>query len=127
MCAAHVVDRMPSPTPPAEFLPLRPVEFEILLTLAAGERHGYAILQETEARSAGTLRLETGTMYRALRRLVDTALVTPTERRPHDDADDERRRYYAITPLGRRVASAEAARLAALVDVARAAQLLTDA
>jgi DNA-binding PadR family transcriptional regulator len=109
---------------PADFLPLRPVEFEILLTLAHGERHGYAIIRETEARSDGTLRLETGTLYRALRRLVDAALVTPTERRAVGDTDDERRRFYAITPLGREVAAAEAARMARLVATAMAARLI---
>jgi DNA-binding PadR family transcriptional regulator len=111
-------------TNPGDHLPLRPVEFEILLTLAAGERHGYAILQETEARSDGALRLETGTMYRALRRLVEAGLAAPTERRQPDASDDERRRYYAITAVGRRVATAEAARMARLVDAARSARLL---
>lgn len=100
------------------------MEFEILLTLARGERHGYAILQETEARSGGALRLGTGTMYRALHRLVEAGLATPTERRPSSHSDDERRRYYAITPLGRRVAAAEAARMASLVAAARASGLL---
>jgi DNA-binding PadR family transcriptional regulator len=106
------------------FLPLRPVELEILVTLAAGERHGYAIIQETEARTDGALRLETGTMYRALHRLVKSGLAKPTARRAVDPADDERRRYYAITDLGRRVAGAEAARLARLVAAARAAHLI---
>ncbi len=106
-------------------LPLRPVEFEILLTLAAGERHGYAIIQETEARSGGLLRLETGTLYRALQRLVQAALVTPVERRAPDESSDERRRYYALTPLGREVAAAEALRMARLVSVAQAAQLIS--
>lgn len=125
MCAAHVVGRMPAHSPsPADHLPVRPVEFEILLTLAHGERHGYAILQETGARSGGALRLETGTMYRALRRLVEGGLVTPTERRPSDHPGDERRRYYAITPLGRLVAAAEAARMARLVAAARISGLL---
>ena len=114
----------PAEPSPAAHLPLRPVEFEILLTLAHGERHGYAILQETEARSEGALHLETGTMYRALRRLVQGGLVAPTARRPLDGSDDERRRYYAITPPGLRVASAVAARLARLVSAARAARLL---
>lgn len=104
--------------------PLRPVEFEILLTLATGERHGYAIIQDVEARSEGAVLLETGTLYRALRRLVSDGLAKPTSRRPPDEAsDDERRRYYAITPLGRKVAGAEAARLARLVSAARAANL----
>jgi DNA-binding PadR family transcriptional regulator len=109
---------------PAAYLPLRPVEFEILLTLAQGERHGYAIIQETEARSNGELRLETGTMYRALQRLVTDGLAKPSMRRAVDDSGDERRRYYAITTLGRQVAAAEAARMARLVSAARAARLL---
>jgi DNA-binding PadR family transcriptional regulator len=109
---------------------LRPIEFEILLTLAHGERHGYAIIQETEARSGGTLVLETGTLYRALRRLVDTGLVKPAARRTAEDcddashSDDERRRYYAITARGRRAASDEAVRMARLVSAARAVNLL---
>ena len=108
---------------PEDFIPLRPVEFEILLTLADTERHGYAIIQETESRS-GT-RLETGTMYRALRRLVSDGLAKPTERKPvaSDDTDDERRRYYAITALGKQVAAAEAARMARLVAAAKAVRL----
>jgi DNA-binding PadR family transcriptional regulator len=118
MCATHVVWRMP------EAPHLRPVEFDILLTLAAGERHGYAIIQETEARSDGELVLETGTMYRALRRLVAAGLARPTARRASSDGDDERRRYYAITALGRSAASAEAARMARLVRAARGARLL---
>ena len=110
--------------PASAYLPLRPVEFEILLTLAHGERHGYAIIQETEARSGGSIVLETGTMYRALRRLVADGLAKPTARRPVDDSGDERRRYYAITALGRQVAAAEAERMARLIAVARAARLL---
>jgi DNA-binding PadR family transcriptional regulator len=115
-------------TDPETHLPLRPVEFEILLTLAEGERHGYAIIQETEARSDGAIRLETGTLYRALRRLGSIGLVKPTSRRAvANDADEERRRYYAITGLGRAVAAAEAARLLRLVTAARGARLLPDA
>lgn len=107
-----------------EHLPLRPVEFEILLTLAQGERHGYAILQEISERSDGAVELETGTMYRALRRLVEAGMVRPAARRATRDSDDERRRYYAITALGARVAAAEAARMDRLVANARAARLL---
>jgi DNA-binding PadR family transcriptional regulator len=103
---------------------LRPIEFEILLTLAEGERHGYAIIQETEARSGGQIVLETGTLYRALRRLVSARFVKALPRRAVSDGDDERRRYYAITALGRQAASAEAARMARLVAAARAAHLL---
>lgn len=126
MCAAHVVPFM---APHSSTQPLRPVEFEILLTLAEGEHHGYAIIQEVEARSDGALRLETGTLYRALRRLVADGFAKPSARRPTSDSsdghDDERRRYYAITPAGRQVAAVEAARLARLVAVARSAKLLT--
>lgn len=112
-------------TPSADaHLPLRPVEFEILLTLANGERHGYAILQDIADRSNGAMQLETGTMYRALRRLVDGGLVRPASRRAARDDDDERRRYYAITALGARVASAEADRMERLVAAARLARLL---
>lgn len=109
-------------TPPAS-LPLRPVELEILITLAQGERHGYAIIQETEARTAGRVRLGTGTLYRALRRLVDDQLVAPTAA-PAGEATDDRRRTYRITARGRAVASAEASRLARLIDAARTAGLL---
>jgi DNA-binding PadR family transcriptional regulator len=126
MCAAHVVTGMAGLNPD-DHLPLRPVEFEILLTLAGGERHGYAIIQETEARSHGSFRLETGTLYRALHRLGSVGLVKPTSRRPvSTDPDEERRRYYAITGLGRAVAAAEAARLARLVAAAKHARLLVD-
>jgi DNA-binding PadR family transcriptional regulator len=103
---------------------LRPVEFEILLTLVQGERHGYAIIQETEARTEGQVRLETGTLYRALRRLVDAGFVRPSGHRPGGDSTDERRRYYALTPQGRAAAMAEAHRLARLVEWARTAHLL---
>lgn len=122
MCATHVVAGMT----PAQAQALRSIEFEILLTLAEGERHGYAIIQAIEARAPGQLRLETGTLYRALRRLLADGLVKPGARRLSDDAghDDERRRYYAITAAGRQAAAAEASRLARLVSAARAAKLI---
>lgn len=105
---------------------MRPIEFEILLTLAAGQRHGYAIIRDIESRRGGESSVETGTLYRALQRLVGQDLVRPADvRRPSPD-DDERRRYYAITPAGRRAASDEARRMAALVDGARAARLIRD-
>lgn len=117
----------PAALKPNAHLPLRPVEFEILLTLAAGERHGYAILQEIAERSEGTLQLETGTMYRALRRLVEGGLVRPAARKATREDDDERRRYYAITALGARVATAEADRMVRLVASARLVRLLPQA
>ena len=104
---------------------LRPVEFHILLVLAAEEQHGYAILQEVSALTDGELELEPGTLYRALHRMLKDGWVAESSRRPARDLDDERRRYYRLTPLGRRVATAEANRLARLVTRARAHRLLT--
>ena len=108
-------------------MPLRPVEFHILLALAAEERHGYGLLQEVASLTDGELQLEPGTLYRALHRMLRDGWVVESARRPAADLDDERRRYYRITPAGRRVASAEAARLWRLVTVARAHRLLTNA
>ena len=110
---------------PNSFIPLRPVEFEILLVLTGGESHGYGIIKEAEERSNGGSRIETGTLYRALRRLTSAGLVEPTERRPAAEIDDERRRYFSITPFGREVAATEARRLEAQVAIARARALLT--
>jgi len=104
---------------------LRPVEFHILLALASEERHGYGILQEVEAVTEGELRLEPGTLYRALHRMLADGWVAESARRPAADVDDERRRYYRLTPAGRRVAAAEAERLRKLVSVARAHRLLS--
>jgi DNA-binding PadR family transcriptional regulator len=103
---------------------MRPIEFEILLTLATGERHGYAIIQDIEARSAGALTVETGTLYRALQRLVEGDLVRPAEARHDLPNDDERRRFYTITAAGKRAAADEARRMAALVEAAQVARLI---
>ena len=105
------------------FLPLRPVEFNILLSLAAGERHGYGIILDAEERELGAVP-DVGTLYRALRRLEDQKLIGPSGRRVAPDAQDERRNYYQITALGRRVAQAEARRMLALTRAARASGLL---
>src|SRR5262245_25458154 len=96
-------------------LPLKPVAFQILLSLADGERHGYGITQDIAARTAARMRLEPGNLYRSLRAMLEAGLIDESERRPAADLDDERRRYYRITPLGRRVAAAETARLESLV------------
>ena len=118
---------MADPRDPEDLLPLRAVEFEILLVLAGGESHGYGIIKEASERSPGTGRIETGTLYRALRRLTASGLVQPTDRRPAAGSDDERRRYFTITALGRTVASAEARRLADQLTVAEARELLPEA
>jgi DNA-binding PadR family transcriptional regulator len=118
---------MATTTDPRSFLPLRPIEFEILLVLIAGDSHGYAIIKEAAERWPGGGHLETGTLYRALRRMTKAGLVAPSDRRPAEDGGDERRRYFAITSLGQSVAGAEARRLEAQVDVARARELLSGA
>jgi len=109
--------------PVERFLPLRPVEFEILLSLSAGDRHGYGIIQDAESRALGTVP-DVGTLYRGLRRLEDQGMVKAAGRREAAGSADERRNYYTITALGRRVARAEARRLVALTRAARSSGLL---
>jgi DNA-binding PadR family transcriptional regulator len=104
-------------------LPLRRVEFHILLSLAAGERHGYGIIQDIEARGETSVP-DVGTMYRALARMAEAGLIQASARRPASDAGDERRNYFRITKLGLRVARAEAQRLGALMRAARLGGLL---
>ncbi len=101
-------------------LPLTPISFEILLALTGGDTHGYAILQTVEARLGRVLPLRAGTLYRALARLLDEGLI---ETAP-GDAADERRRHYRMTAKGRKIAKAEAERLAEQVAAARAHRLL---
>jgi DNA-binding PadR family transcriptional regulator len=101
-------------------LPLKPKVLHILLALADGPRHGYGIMQEVAARSDGQIRIWPAAMYGTLRELEDLDLITETESRPSDD--DERRRYFALTPLGKRVLNAEIRRLEAIVDHARASR-----
>ena len=104
-------------------LPLRRVEFHILLSLAAGERHGYGIIQDIEARGETSVP-DVGTMYRALARMVEAGLIEAAARRPAPDSGDERRNYYRITSIGLRVARAEARRLESLTRAARVGGLL---
>jgi DNA-binding PadR family transcriptional regulator len=101
-------------------LPLPPATFHILLALTDQDRHGYAIIQDVEARTAGELRLSAGTLYRSVARMVEQGLIAEVARRPAAHLDDERRRYYRITPFGTVVARAEMARLSQLVRLARA-------
>jgi DNA-binding PadR family transcriptional regulator len=101
-------------------LPLPPVTFHILIALADGERHGYAIIQEVSARTGGEVRLGAGTLYRSIQRMLEQGLIVEAEDRPAQELDDERRRYYGITRFGTAVARAETARLALLVRLARA-------
>jgi DNA-binding PadR family transcriptional regulator len=106
-------------------LPLTPLAFEILLALHDDDLHGYAILQVVEARVRGVLPLRTGTLYRALARLLDDGQIKEVSEGGPAAEDDARRRYYRITPHGRDVARAEARRLADQVAAARARKLLS--
>ena len=107
----------------AELLPLTAAVFHILLVLADGERHGYAIMREVERDSGGALQLGPGTLYGCLRRMLAAGLVDESEDRPDPEMDDERRRDYRITDLGARVVRAEADRLATAVAAAQARRL----
>jgi DNA-binding PadR family transcriptional regulator len=104
-------------------LSLRAVEFHILLSLAAGERHGYGIILDIQARGE-TAVPDVGTMYRALARMAENGLIAAAARRPAADAGDERRNYYRITDAGVRAARAEVRRLEALMRAARIGGLL---
>jgi len=101
-------------------LPLPPATLHILLALTDGERHGYAIIQDVAARTDGELRLSPGTLYRSIQRMLEQGLIVEARRRPAAALDDERRRYYRITPFGTAVARGEARRLAQLLKLARA-------
>jgi DNA-binding PadR family transcriptional regulator len=101
-------------------MPLPPVTFHILMAVAQDDRHGYAIIQDVEARTDGELRLNAGTLYRAIQRMLEQGLIVETRERPAPALDDERRRYYRITPFGAAVARAETRRMAQLVRLARA-------
>ncbi len=105
-------------------LPLTPAVFQILLSLADAELHGYAIMQEVSQRTGGKVRLGPGTLYGSVKRMLAEGWIEEAEERPDPRLDDERRRYYRLTRLGREVAAAEARRLDELVSDARAKQLL---
>jgi DNA-binding PadR family transcriptional regulator len=112
------------PSDPTTLLPLKPIDFLVLLMLGRGDRHGYGIMQDVAEHTEGHLELEAGSLYRTIRRLQDEGLLEESARRPAADLDDERRRYYRLTPFGKRVVGAEAARLRRLVRLAESARLL---
>ncbi len=107
--------------------PMRPVVFEILLLLNERDLHGYGIMTVLKERKQGRFILGPGTLYRTLKEMKGKGLIEPAGRRAAEDADNERRLYYSITPFGRRVASAEARRMARLVRTADLGGLLSDA
>jgi DNA-binding PadR family transcriptional regulator len=100
-------------------LPLQPTSFHILLSLADEDRHGYAIIQDIARRTTGEIKLSAGTLYRSIQRLQEQGLIVETRTRPAPEEDDERRRYYRITSLGKAVAQAEVRRMQSLLKMAR--------
>ena len=116
---------MSSKTPEIEANPpLTPAMFHVLLALAGDDLHGYAILKEVELRTAGEVKLSTGTLYGIIKRLLNDGLISELRQRPAARDDDERRRYYRLTPKGREIAELEAERLEKVVALARARRLL---
>lgn len=101
-------------------LPLQPAMFYILASLGDGERHGYAIIQDIAERTGGKIKLSAGTLYRSIQRMQEQGLIVESRERPAPAEDDERRRYYQITPFGSAVVRAELRRLAQLIKLARA-------
>jgi DNA-binding PadR family transcriptional regulator len=99
--------------------PLSPAVFHVLLALAQGDKHGYAIMQDVATTTEGRLRMGPGTLYGTIKRLLQAGLILETDERPDPESDDERRRYYRLTDLGSKAANSEARRLASLVTVAR--------
>ncbi len=108
-----------SPDEIAALLPLPSATFHILLAVAQQDLHGYAIIQDVEERTGGQLRLSPGTLYRSIQRMLEQGLLVETNERPAPDLDDERRRYYRMTPFGDAVARAELGRIEGLVRLAR--------
>jgi len=106
-------------TSPENFLPLKPHWFHVLLSLSQQNQHGYAIMQDVLERTGGKVRLWPPTLYGTIKRLIDAELIKEADERPDAEFDDARRRYYALTPFGRRVLNAECARLEDLVRAIR--------
>jgi DNA-binding PadR family transcriptional regulator len=109
---------------PEGLLPLTPAVFHILLALADGERHGYAIMQEVAQSTEGRIRMGPGTLYGTVKRMLSDELIEESDERPDEALDDERRRYYCLTDFGAKVASAELRRMSSLVKSARGKRLL---
>jgi len=112
------------PSDPESLLPLTPAVFHVLLALAGGERHGYAIMQEVAAGTEGRIKMGPGTLYGTLKRLLAAKLIEESDERPDPQLDDERRRYYRLTAVGEEVARAEARRYADIVALARGKKLI---
>jgi len=100
-----------------DMLPLTPVVFHMLLALADGEKHGYGIMKAVEDETNGKMVIRMGSLYGSIKRMIEAGLIEETDERPDPERDDERRRYYALTPFGGRVLKAEADRLALAVSM----------
>jgi len=109
---------------PETLLPMTPAVFNILLALADGEKHGYAIMLEVEEITHGTVKMGPGTLYGSIKRMLSSGLIEETDERPDPDLDDERRRYYKLSGLGQRALRLEAERLEQQVSVARLKHVL---
>jgi len=110
---------------PEEMLPLTPAIFHILLALADDERHGYSIMQHVAETTDGQIKMGPGTLYGTIKRLLAAKMIEESDERPDPKLDDERRRYYKLTPFGRKVLSAEVSRYSKMVKTARAVGVAT--
>ncbi len=106
-----------------DYLPLPASVMHILVALADGEKHGYAIMRDVAEVSGGAVRMGSGTLYGSIKRMLEQGLIEEADERPDPALDDQRRRYYRVSALGQRVGAAEHARLVALVDAARLRRL----
>lgn len=109
---------------PTAYLPLSPAVFHVLISLADGDRHGYAVIKDVAERSGGAVRLGAGTLYAIVKRLLQDDLIVEMTAAA-SDTDDQRRRYYRLTPLGRKVARAEVERLEQAAALARSSRLFS--
>ena len=109
---------------PDGLLPLTPAVFNILLALADGEKHGYAIMLEVEQLTQGEVKMGPGTLYGSIKRMLAAGLIEECDERPDPSLDDERRRYYRLSGLGQKALTAEAERLSRQVSAARLKQIL---
>ncbi len=115
--------RKPNPDDVDSYLPLPASAMHIIVALAGGEKHGYAIMRDIDDLSGGSVTMGPGTLYGSIKRMIDQGLVEETDERPDPALDDQRRRYYRLTTLGQRVGAAERSRLTALLDAAQLRRL----
>lgn len=111
-------------TDPQDLLPLTPAVFHVLLALADGERHGYAIMQEVADHTGGQIKMGPGSLYGTVKRLLEAQLIEESDERPDPHLDDDRRRYYRLSGVGEEVVRAEARRYAEIVEIARGKKLI---